>query len=305
MKSNPKVSVIIPCNGYEKYLKSCIKSILKIKDIEKEIVIVFYGQSKLNDSVYLNDISTVRTVYCNSNNVQKARNKGVEMAQGFAIVPLDADDMLISTPTSQSYLKIAFQNLKRNPNLALVTGISYKFGNEIGITSASYPVNEKDIVFKSHIKTSIVFRKSDFKKGCRYHSNIIKWQDWSFAISLLNCRLKKNKENRILFLNKIIHGYRITNKETISKSRVSEYSMIKRTVQDEPEIFYRYFKNSNINIISKQILERKPTLIEDFFGIVNFNAEYAKRFYFREILKHKEYYNVQEAYKKLFPHSFD
>ena len=307
----PKVSVVIPCNGYERYILTAVKSVLKIKDISKEIVIVLYGDSAETVKISkLKKNKEIKIFKFYGKSIQMARNIGICCSMGSVVIPLDADDIIITFPSNSSYLNKAYTLLMNNANLAFITGISYMFNDKIGITSASYPVNEKDVIFKSHVKTSIAFRKSDFVNDCFYYPDILKWQDWSFAVSLLNHRFKNHKNNDIYFINDVVHGYRVYNKGTISKSNVSEYEMVKRTIFHEPEIYRHYLRGYSLTKMANIILSSKPTLLEDILGIASIDKKRAEKFITRLPNNYYQIFNSEQisinktVYKELFPHNY-
>lgn len=95
--SNPKVSIILPVYGVEKYLPRCMDSVLNqtLKDIE--IVLVDDespdGCPKMCDD-YARKDDRVKVVHKKNGGLGFARNSGIEVASGEYIAFLDSDDFV-------------------------------------------------------------------------------------------------------------------------------------------------------------------------------------------------------------------
>jgi len=74
-----KVSYIILTWNSEKYIKKCIDSILSIKDIEHDIIVVDNGSND-NTKIILKEYKTlIRTIYLDKNyGTTKSRNLGIK-----------------------------------------------------------------------------------------------------------------------------------------------------------------------------------------------------------------------------------
>lgn len=93
----PKVSVIIPCYGVEKYLDRCMNSIVNqtLKDIE--IILVDDGSPdrvpEMCDEWAARDIR-IKVVHKQNGGLGYARNSGLDIATGDYIVFVDSDDFI-------------------------------------------------------------------------------------------------------------------------------------------------------------------------------------------------------------------
>lgn len=144
----PKFSVIIPVYNAEKYLESCIESILMQTYQNYEIILVNDGST---DSSY--DISKKNTekhefikLY-NQNNqgASAARNHGIKVAVGEYIIFLDSDDTWIS----QDFLKTSADLLETSQRDVLFFGyekdISSKNTQELN-SGYCADVNDKSVM---------------------------------------------------------------------------------------------------------------------------------------------------------------
>lgn len=95
-----KISVIIPNYNNGRFLTECVESVLRQKQIEKEIIIVDDGSTDDSISIIktlLNKYKdeNIRFVCQNNLNAAIARNKGLELASGEYVIFLDSDDILL------------------------------------------------------------------------------------------------------------------------------------------------------------------------------------------------------------------
>lgn len=90
------VSVIIPVYNAEKYLDSCILSVIGQTWPNIEIILVDDGSTdgSLNIIEKYKDAGTVKAIQQKNNGAAAARNAGLKQAKGIYIQFLDADDLL-------------------------------------------------------------------------------------------------------------------------------------------------------------------------------------------------------------------
>ena len=96
MKNNPLVSVIVPLYNYSKFIKYCIKSIIKQDYNNYEIIVI-------DDCSTDNSYEVAKKYECDNIKIMRldknsgystAKNEGIITSQGDCITCLDADDML-------------------------------------------------------------------------------------------------------------------------------------------------------------------------------------------------------------------
>lgn len=105
-----KISIIIPVYKVEKYLKTCLDSLLEqdLSSNDYEIICINDGSPDncfqiLND--YAQKYSNISAVHQDNRGVSAARNKGLELAQGEYILFVDADDSLFPNVLGTLYTK--------------------------------------------------------------------------------------------------------------------------------------------------------------------------------------------------------
>lgn len=97
VKTNMKLSVIIPIYNTEKYLRECIDSVLLQIVEDMEIILIDDGSTDNSFTIcdeYAHKYNFIRVVHKRNEGVAIARNTGIKMSQGEYILFLDSDDML-------------------------------------------------------------------------------------------------------------------------------------------------------------------------------------------------------------------
>ena len=91
------ISVIIPVYNTEKYLPSCIDSILAQTNVSFEIILVDDGSTDLSSSIcdtYASKHNNIIVYHINNSGPATARNKGFNVAQGEYVTFTDSDDKM-------------------------------------------------------------------------------------------------------------------------------------------------------------------------------------------------------------------
>lgn len=91
----PKVSVIIPCYGVEKYLDRCMDSVLKQTLSDIEIILVDDGSKDRVPEMcdeYARQDDRIKVIHKANGGLGYARNSGLEIATGEYVAFVDSDD---------------------------------------------------------------------------------------------------------------------------------------------------------------------------------------------------------------------
>ena len=105
----PLFSIIVPIYNTEKYLKRCIKSILKQPFKDFELILIDDGStddSYLICQNYAKDDSRIKAVHKENGGVSSARNKGLEYAKGTYLWFVDSDDYIKPNALMDLSLKV-------------------------------------------------------------------------------------------------------------------------------------------------------------------------------------------------------
>ena len=90
-----KFSVIVPVYKVETYLPRCIESILNQTVTDFELILIDDGSPDCSGEIcdaYAAKDSRIRVIHQKNGGVSKARNAGLDIAQGEYIVFVDSDD---------------------------------------------------------------------------------------------------------------------------------------------------------------------------------------------------------------------
>lgn len=133
---HPRVSVVVPCYNYERYLRPCVSSALSQPGVEVDVIIV--DDKSTDGSLDLardlaRDDSRVQVIAHRSNKGPVGTfNDGLAQAKGEYLVRLDADDLL--TPGA---LGRAVALMAAEPQVGLV------YGHPVHFTSQDAPSTAK------------------------------------------------------------------------------------------------------------------------------------------------------------------
>ena len=92
-----KISIIIPVYNVEKYLKKCLKSIVKQTYKNLEIILVNSGSTDTSGEIcdkYAKKDKRITVIHKENEGVSSARNAGLEVVTGEYITFCDADDFI-------------------------------------------------------------------------------------------------------------------------------------------------------------------------------------------------------------------
>jgi glycosyltransferase involved in cell wall biosynthesis len=125
----PLISVIVPVYNVEKYIHKCIASILSQDYTHIEIIIIDDGSpdnsGQISDQFAAKD-ERVRVIHQKNAGVSKARNRGIDEANGYYIIFVDPDDYL-----SPDFLDYMLQIQKKSgANFCLSTKCFIKINDE-------------------------------------------------------------------------------------------------------------------------------------------------------------------------------
>lgn len=166
MKSNsPKVTVFMPVYNGEKHLEEAIESILNQEYTDYEFLIVNDGSTDRSVEIIESyKDSRIRLVNNEQNmRIAATRNRGLELAKGEYLVPMDCDD--ISLPDRITKL-VDFMD--RNPDIGVCGTWFEKFGENVKSKIVKFPLDNESIkaslfFFCSVLNPSSILRLKFFR----------------------------------------------------------------------------------------------------------------------------------------------
>lgn len=209
------VSIIVPIYNAEKYLDSCIQSVLRQTYTNWELILIDDGSTDKSGRIaeeYGFADERITVFHQKNLGVSLARNQGIDEATGNYVVFLDADDELIEDCLAKTV------NIAEETNADVVAGRSCEnqelFQDRIIWTGAEALENSlKDHLF-THSACAKLIRR-EFIGKTRFTPDIRINEDSYFVFQLL-C-----KQNVFVLTNDVIYFYR-ANPESSSRTVFSE-----------------------------------------------------------------------------------
>ena len=252
-KISPLVSIIIPCYNQAQYLPETIESLIYQIYKNWEAIIVNDGSSDPTSKVAKELIEKysnckIRLLEKENGGLARARNYGIEHANGDYILPLDADDKI-----DNKMLYKCVQVLEQNSHISIVYTDQQNFGvNNNRINAGNYDF--KKLLDDNRLIYCSLYRKDIWIKVNGYNPSMKRgYEDWEFWIATGE---------------KGFYGIRIP--EPLFFYRVRESSMYTYALVHDLELRAQIVVN-HPNLFSKNIVERGKKLINSMNSLVDSN----------------------------------
>ncbi|HTF82499.1 MAG TPA: glycosyltransferase family A protein, partial [Cytophagales bacterium] len=152
------ISVVIPCYNHGKYITKAIQSVLEYEFPEEvEILVINDGSTDPETLKVLSELSDphVQVYHQENKGLAKSRNRGVQLAQGRYILPLDSDNYI-----KHEYIGISKQILDARRDIDVVYCDRIIFNDHSNVYQKVPEYSLKEILFGNKIDACAVFRKS-------------------------------------------------------------------------------------------------------------------------------------------------
>lgn len=144
MDSKYKVSVIMPVYNVEEYLKETLDSLVVQTLDDVEVILIDDGSTDNSKAIieeYTSKYSNIVGVHQKNSGPSRARNKGIELAQGEFIVFMDSDDLI-----PKDSLEVRYDLAVKNDSDVIVCGTCMYDGSKVWpIVSHFLSEGSKDI----------------------------------------------------------------------------------------------------------------------------------------------------------------
>lgn len=244
-----RVSVVIPCYNSATYLRETLDSVFAQTLRDFEIVLVDDGSTddtrELIDRLISENPGRTFQFVCQTNTgVAGARNRGIGLARGRYILPLDADDLIAPT-----MLETCAAVLDAEPDTALV----YTDRQEFGDVEATWKAGRFELSrlkYFNQMSYCSMYRRSMWEKIGGYRLNVNGFDDWDFWIAAAARGLRgqhvpgallKHRKRKDSQMWQVVDGYEalyaniiLNNREAYSADEVSAAETLVSTGEVAP-----------------------------------------------------------------------
>ncbi|MFR4903728.1 MAG: glycosyltransferase family 2 protein [Fusobacterium sp.] len=242
------ISFIIPIyNTKLELLKRCFSSILELKHLKYEVLLIDDGSEKFIEEFckdFIKDYSNFYFFRKENEGVSRARNLGIKLAKGNYVFFIDSDDTIVAE--SLDSLK-----LEKDTDLVLFDFelIEKEKKKEIKVLDIinKKNFNLKDIVLEFLINSDlnapwakIYHRQFLLKNHIIFNKEIVTGEDLNFNLDCLMCNPK------IIYEKKVVYNY--YREEISSRNRLLKYK--ERLIGN-----YNYLEKKKLKILSKLDLD--------------------------------------------------
>ncbi len=225
----PRVSVIIPCYNYGRFLRTAVESVLAQTHPACEVIIVDDGSTDDSRDVaqaLMADYPTfpIRLHTQQNGGHLRARNSGIEQASGHYIVTLDADDKL-----PPNYLAACVAALEAHPEASVAYPNVQKFGNTAAFDVP--PAYSFELLQRfNYLTMATLFKRQAWEDvgGFPTHEG---YEDWDFWI-----RCGK-QGHRGVHVPAATNFYRIHGASVYGQDRAKDQRIKARVVLNHPDLY--------------------------------------------------------------------
>jgi glycosyltransferase involved in cell wall biosynthesis len=243
MQNNTLISIVIPCYNDAKYIEQSVTSALNQTYSQIEVIVVDDGSNKATKEVLKSLEPKIDKLITQENYGQsKARNTGIEVANGNYILVLDSDDYF-----EPAFCEKACAIFKNNFGVKVVSCQANLISDNNKITIFKPAGGTiKDFLFSNAALGTSMFKKEDWNSCGRYDEDMKKGlEDWEFFIRLL----KKGGNAEII--QEPLYNYRKRNDSTTAKANLNKYELLKYIYTKHEDLYI-----SNYGLFVGHLLDR-------------------------------------------------
>lgn len=179
----PKVSIIIPCYNYGRFIKQALDSVWQQTFRDYEVIIVDDGSTDAYTIDVLrkieNDFPQVQVIRQENGGAAKARNAGIARSLGEFILPLDADDVI-----DPQMIEKCLSEIEKNDQYGFVYTDTKVFGDFTG-TLIRPEYDFYRLLMRNYVVVSSMIRKKAWEDVGGYDENMHGgYEDWEMYIRM-------------------------------------------------------------------------------------------------------------------------
>lgn len=281
-----KVSIIITCYNYGRFVSDAISSALAQTYPDIEVIVVNDGSTDDSHKVISQYLDKIHYINQKNQGAAQARNNGVSVATGDFCICLDGDDWI-----SPNYIADAVELIE--DKYTIVTPYSHFTNENLEINGDRWPhvheIKQKlsnHILIYNAINPCSLFSKYMWLVVEGYNCQTFRAEDWIFWIDLINagCNLK------FLDANIVYYKYR---KHGPSRSNTASDESVIDYVYNKYGIFNPLFnRKDKVNALYQLILNRPA----DIDGLNHYTSSNLSLIEIRTVLFHSEEYCRKNNY---------
>ncbi|MGE5458632.1 MAG: glycosyltransferase, partial [Methanococcaceae archaeon] len=257
-QSEHMISVVIPCYNQAQFLAEAVESVVKQTYCDWECIIVNDGSPDNTSQVVQNIImkypdKNIKLIEKENEGLAAARNTGIRNARGKFILPLDSDDILIS-----SALEDMLEVIDLDETVSLVYSDYLAFGFQNGYVQTIPPE-----LFYDHLREEnglpycSLYKKEVWEKVGGYNTNMIwGYEDWDFWIGCIEKKIKKVKK-----IPKALFRYRTKEVSMITNAIKHNNELRARMVLNHAALFRKELIENARELLSKEQFDPKEHLV--------------------------------------------
>jgi glycosyltransferase involved in cell wall biosynthesis len=287
-----KVSIVVTCYNYGKYISDCLNSILKQKYQNYEVIIIDDGSTDNTNEMLRTFLENPKIKYFKQENMGQAgaKNNGIKNSSGEFIAFLDADDMWADNMLEKElelfsdervgvvYSTVRFIN-EKNEDIKLKRNSKYLIPRSGNIT--------KYLLFENFVTFSSSIVRKECLDECGYFDESLKMGiDWDLW-------LRVSTKYQFSYVDEPLLIYRI------HSTQMSKNLEERRNCSDK--IMKKFFQQ-NPNLLSRKVVRKAWSYTYNNRGNSYYSSDFRRsiEFHLRSI---REWPWQIAAYKDLAMHS--
>lgn len=246
---NPKVSIIITCYNYGKYLEEVLDNVFNSYYDNFEVILVDDGSNDkytldILEKIKNKNIKDLNIIRQENTGVSGARNTGLSVASGEYVMFIDTDDKI-----DKEYILKCVDILERQSEYSFVYTNSIFFNDKRRVKIFNLRYNFYSLLFRNYIPITSLIRKAAIIEVGGYKK--CSYEDWELYINL-------GEHNFFgYYLKEYLFFYRVHNDSKQKKDDLKREENI------------REIKNIHRNLYSKEnILKLKKIWYKGFIGFI-------------------------------------
>ena len=317
---NPEISIIVPVYNTDRYLESCINSIINQSFYNFELILIDDGSEDDSGKIcdkYANKDKRIKVIHKKNEGVSVARNIGIDLSKGRYIMFCDSDDFV-----KRDWCKRLYDLQKNNLNSICLCGfttINFR-GDKCEYIDKVLDKNKKI----NHINIKdffLLYEKHLMNSPCNkiYQSEIIKENNIKFNENitlgedlLFNLKYFEFVKGDIVVLNECKYNYILRNNESLDNKYYKDlfdiYSMLYEFLynhmiifKSDIDIYLEKFYSSYfymLNRVLKNTFHINANM--NFIEKIKYNSKVMKSEEFKKCLRYSNLDKMNIIHKKLY-----